>query len=183
MPAVMCASEPVDVGGHLDIEFCNVLGEHGEHLGKFFPFSRHLLSRSSRKITAAGFNVINSSSPTSQLIGSFRPLRRVNGTFITASTHSHPLCRKYCSYNTSFLLSFLVFWTNDSEPCSPDSMIGTIVSPDSWIIIEKKFTIVITFSSTFLNFNCCFTVHFDKYKTILPTNAPFIKTQNATIYI
>ena len=25
-------------------------------------------------------------------------------------------------------------------------------------------------------FNCCFTVHFDKYKTILPTNAPFIKT-------
>ena len=26
------------------------------------------------------------------------------------------------------------------------------------------------------NFNCCFTVHFDKYKTILPTNAPFIKT-------
>ena len=26
------------------------------------------------------------------------------------------------------------------------------------------------------NFNCCFTVHSDKYKTILPTNAPFIKT-------
>ena len=25
-------------------------------------------------------------------------------------------------------------------------------------------------------FNCCFTVHFDKYKTVLPTNAPFIKT-------
>ena len=23
------------------------------------------------------------------------------------------------------------------------------------------------------NFNCCFTVHFDKYKTILPTNALF----------
>ena len=27
-----------------------------------------------------------------------------------------------------------------------------------------------------INFNCWFTVHFDKYKTILPTNAPFIKT-------
>ena len=25
-------------------------------------------------------------------------------------------------------------------------------------------------------FNCRFTVHFDKYKTILPTNAPIIKT-------
>ena len=25
-------------------------------------------------------------------------------------------------------------------------------------------------------FHCCFTVHFDKYKIILPTNAPFIKT-------
>jgi hypothetical protein len=24
-------------------------------------------------------------------------------------------------------------------------------------------------------FNCCFTVHFDKYKNILPTNALFIK--------
>jgi hypothetical protein len=24
-------------------------------------------------------------------------------------------------------------------------------------------------------FNCCFTVHFDKYKIILPTNALFIK--------
>ena len=28
----------------------------------------------------------------------------------------------------------------------------------------------------YLNFNCCFTVHFDKYKTILPTKALFIKT-------
>ena len=26
------------------------------------------------------------------------------------------------------------------------------------------------------DFNCCFTVHFDKYKTILPTNALFIRT-------
>ena len=26
------------------------------------------------------------------------------------------------------------------------------------------------------NFNCCFTVHFDKYKIILPTSALFIKT-------
>jgi hypothetical protein len=25
------------------------------------------------------------------------------------------------------------------------------------------------------NFNCCFTVHFDKYENILPTNALFIK--------
>jgi hypothetical protein len=27
-----------------------------------------------------------------------------------------------------------------------------------------------------LNFNCCFTVNFDKYKIILPTNALFIET-------
>jgi P pilus assembly chaperone PapD len=26
------------------------------------------------------------------------------------------------------------------------------------------------------NLNCCFTVHFDKYKIIFPTNAVFIKT-------
>jgi hypothetical protein len=30
------------------------------------------------------------------------------------------------------------------------------------------------------NFNCCFTVHFDKFKAFLPTSALFIKTQNAT---
>ena len=28
-------------------------------------------------------------------------------------------------------------------------------------------------SNTTIFFNCCFTVHFDKYKTILPTNALF----------
>jgi hypothetical protein len=32
-------------------------------------------------------------------------------------------------------------------------------------------------------FSCCFTVHFDKFKALLPTNALFIKTQNATAYI
>jgi hypothetical protein len=26
------------------------------------------------------------------------------------------------------------------------------------------------------NFNCCFTMHFDKFKAFLPTNALFIKT-------
>jgi hypothetical protein len=26
------------------------------------------------------------------------------------------------------------------------------------------------------NFNCCFTVHFDKFRDFLPTNALFIKT-------
>ena len=30
--------------------------------------------------------------------------------------------------------------------------------------------------SQLIDFNCCFAVHFDKYKIILPTNAPFIKT-------
>jgi hypothetical protein len=30
--------------------------------------------------------------------------------------------------------------------------------------------------------NCCFTVHFDKFKAFLPTNALFIKTQNPTAY-
>ena len=29
---------------------------------------------------------------------------------------------------------------------------------------------------TAYNFNCYFTVHFEKYKTVFPTNAPFIKT-------
>ena len=124
----MCAADPVDVGGHVDIEFYNVLREHSEYLKKLFPVIRPLLSGPSRSITAAGFNVINSSSPTSQFLGSFRPQRPDNGTFITTSTHSHLSCRKYYSYNTTFLLSFLVFWTNDSGPCSPNSMIGIIVS-------------------------------------------------------
>jgi hypothetical protein len=31
--------------------------------------------------------------------------------------------------------------------------------------------------------NCCFTVHFGRYKIIFPTNALFIKTYNATICI
>lgn len=83
MPDVMCETDPLDVGGHIDIEFYNVLREHREYLKKFFPFSRHLLSGSSRKITAARFNVINSSSAASQLIDSFRPQLPVNGTFIT----------------------------------------------------------------------------------------------------
>jgi len=149
MPDMMCATDPVDVEGHLDIEFHNVLREHREYLKKLFPFSRHLLSGSSRNITAARFNGINSSSPTSQFIGSFRPQRPDNGTFITASTHSHPSCRKYCSYNTTFLLPCLVFWTDYSGPCSPDSVIGIIVHslPKIWIIIEKKFIIIVTFSS------------------------------------
>jgi len=125
----MCATDPVDVGGHIDIEFYNVLREHWEYLKKLFPFSRHLHSGSSRSITAARFNGINSSSPTSQFIGSSRPQRPDNGTFITTSTHSHPSCRKYCSHNTTFLLPCLVFCTDDSGPCSPDSMIGIIVHP------------------------------------------------------
>jgi hypothetical protein len=42
---------------------------------------------------------------------------------------------------------------------------GTLLSPVSVVHVCKYFT----------NFNCCFTVHFDKYKNILPTNALFIK--------
>ena len=61
------------------------------------------------------------------------------------------------------------------------------------VVVEKESIIVIrncvalrnvhasnldteTFQVSLVNFNCCFTVHFDKYKTILPTNALFIKT-------
>jgi len=40
---VMCATNPVDVEGHIDIECYNILREHTEYLKKFFPFSRHLL--------------------------------------------------------------------------------------------------------------------------------------------
>jgi len=124
----MCETYPVDVG-HIDIEFRIFLRENREYLKKLFPFNRHLLSGSSRSITAARFNVINSSSPTSQFIGSFRPQRPFSGTFITTSTHSHPSCRKYSSYNTAVVRSFLVFWTNGSKPCTPHSMIGIILPP------------------------------------------------------
>jgi hypothetical protein len=43
---------------------------------------------------------------------------------------------------------------------------------------EMIFTFWITCTvefNHFHNFNCCFTVNFDKYKIILPTNAIFIK--------
>jgi hypothetical protein len=35
---------------------------------------------------------------------------------------------------------------------------------------------IIIFNLLVTNFNCCFTVHFDKFKVLLTTNALFIKT-------
>jgi hypothetical protein len=52
------------------------------------------------------------------------------------------------------------------------------------IYIPLQSALVSQFSYSGLFFNCCFIVHFDKYKIILPTNALFIKnTKFYNVYL
>ena len=56
--------------------------------------------------------------------------------------------------------------------------------PPCYVMFTLPILLLTSFFFSFLHkpnyyqifFNCCFTVHFDKYKIILPTNTPFIKT-------
>jgi hypothetical protein len=73
MPDMICATDQIDVGEHNDIELHDILMEHRKYLKQLFPFCRHLLSGSSRSITAARLNAINSSSPNHSLLVRFVP--------------------------------------------------------------------------------------------------------------
>jgi hypothetical protein len=44
------------------------------------------------------------------------------------------------------------------------------------ILLKTVLKHTIILKNIFYDLNCCFTVHFDKYKIIFPTNALFIKT-------
>jgi hypothetical protein len=56
-----------------------------------------------------------------------------------------------------------------SGGCIPDSL------SEPFYVFIQAFQIN-RWETTSYYFNCCFTVHFDKLKTFLPTNALFIKT-------
>ena len=63
-----------------------------------------------------------------------------------------------------------------TQQCVRATKIKYSDTKQSKIDVTWKTKFMATSRELMLTNNCCFSVHFDKHKTILPKNAPFIKT-------